>query len=68
MTNEYYIYKDDVRDSVHISMHPPSGDDRVDYFKSFVSIWTNGYSIDSPFKTLDEAEEFIITVMELLKE
>ena len=63
--DKYFIIKDG--DAVHVSMHPPS-DFWDDYLKSFINIWINDDSIDSPFKTLDEAEEFIMKVMELLKE
>lgn len=67
MMDKYFIIRDENDDAVHVSMHPPSYP-YEDYLNSFINIWVNDDSIDSPFKTLDEAEEFIMKVMELLKE
>ena len=65
--DKYFIIRDKGDDAVHVSMHPPSSPCE-DYLESFINIWVNDDSVDSPFKTLDEAEEFIMKVMELLKE
>lgn len=65
MMDKYFIIKDE--GAVHVSMHPPFNDDR-DYLYSFINIWIDRDTIGSPFKTVDEAEEFIVKVMELLKE
>ena len=67
MKDNYFIIRDEDEDAVHVSMHPPSSP-YDDYLDSFINIWINDNSIDSPFKTLDEVEEFIVKVMELLKE
>ena len=64
MMDKYYITKEEGK--VNVSLHPPFNDDR-DYLHSFINIYVDG-SVDSPFKTVEEAEEFVCKVMELLKE
>lgn len=66
--DKYFIIKDKGDKLVNVSLHPPSSDLDCDFLKSFINIYVNDIDIDSPFKTLDEAEEFIVKVMELLKE
>ena len=63
--SKYYIVKDD--DRVGITLHHPTNTEK-DYLDSFIDVWIDDGEIDSPFKTLDEAEEFIVKFMELLKE
>lgn len=65
MKDKYYIAKE--KDTVNVSLHPPFNDDR-DYLYSFINIFLNKDNVDSPFKTIEEAEEFAYKVMELLKE
>ena len=67
MTNKYYITRDGV-DGVNISLHSPS-EPSDNYLGSFINIWIDDEDggIDSPFRTLEDAEIFAEAIVKLLK-
>lgn len=65
--NKYYITRDG-RDGVNISLHHPS-EPEDNYLKSFINIWIDDEEcgIDSPFKSIEDAEIFAEVIVKLLK-
>ena len=64
--NKYHIGKEE--DEVYISLNPPSDSKGVDYLNSFINIWIDQKPVDSPFKTVEDAELFAKIIVKLLEQ